>query len=201
MRDIFEDIFEKEPLDPMAATRRAMRSPRRARFYQRVSVGEGGDGDGFTVLLDGKPVRTPARHPLIAPVRALADALTGEWDAQRERIDPAAMPLTRLANAVIDRVSAAPAPVRAEIERYLGSDMLFYRAPARMDCWRDRRRTGTRCWTGPGRRSVRASCWPRASPMWRSRSRRLRRLRRRSRARAAPHASFGGWARSTSSPR
>ncbi len=129
MRDIFEDIFEKEPLDPMAATRRAMRPPRRARFYQRVSVGEGGDGDGFTVLLDGKPVRTPARRPLAAPVRALADALTAEWDAQRERIDPAAMPLTRLANAVIDRVSAAPVSVRAEIERYLGSDLLFYRAP------------------------------------------------------------------------
>jgi chaperone required for assembly of F1-ATPase len=127
MRDIFEDIFEKEPLDPMAAARRGMRPPGRTRFYQRVSVGEG-EG-GFAVLLDGKPVRTPARHPLAAPVRALAAALAAEWDAQRERIDPAAMPLTRLANAVIDRVSAAPASVRAEVERYLASDMLFYRAP------------------------------------------------------------------------
>jgi chaperone required for assembly of F1-ATPase len=115
MRDIFEDIFEKEPLDPMAAARRGMRPPGRTRFYQRVSVGEG-EG-GFAVLLDGKPVR------------ALADALAAEWDAQRERIDPAAMPLTRLANAVIDRVSAAPASVRAEVKRYLASDMLFYRAP------------------------------------------------------------------------
>ena len=43
-------------------------------------------------------------------------------------IDPAAMPLTRLANSIIDGVAAAPQPVAAEIEKYLGTDLLFYRA-------------------------------------------------------------------------
>jgi chaperone required for assembly of F1-ATPase len=129
MRDIFfEDIFEREPPDPMAAARRAMRPPLRQRFYRSVGVNEG--DDGFAVLLDGKPVRTPARRPLAAPVRALAEAIAAEWDAQHTTIDPAAMPLTRLANVIIDRVGETAALVRAEIERYLASDLLFYRATA-----------------------------------------------------------------------
>jgi chaperone required for assembly of F1-ATPase len=38
------------------------------------------------------------------------------------------MPLTRLANSIIDGVVAAPTPVAADIGKYLGSDLLFYRA-------------------------------------------------------------------------
>jgi chaperone required for assembly of F1-ATPase len=38
------------------------------------------------------------------------------------------MPLTRLANAVIDAVAHKPVPVTDEIAKYLGSDLLFYRA-------------------------------------------------------------------------
>jgi chaperone required for assembly of F1-ATPase len=126
MRDIFEDIFENQPLDPTEAARRSMRPGRRARFYTDVAVGEG--PDGFQVLLDSRPVRTPARRLLSAPLRGLAEAIAAEWAAQREAIDPAAMPLTRLANSIIDGVAAAPAPVAAEIEQYLGTDLLFYRA-------------------------------------------------------------------------
>jgi chaperone required for assembly of F1-ATPase len=54
--------------------------------------------------------------------------LAAEWEVQREQIDPAKMPLTRLANSIIDGVAAAPAPVKAEIQKYLASDLLFYRA-------------------------------------------------------------------------
>ena len=38
------------------------------------------------------------------------------------------MPLTRLANSIIDGVDDQPAPVAAEIAKYLESDLLFYRA-------------------------------------------------------------------------
>ena len=69
MRDIFEEIFENQPLDPTESARRNMRPQLRARFYQAATVGEG--PDGFPVLLDGRPVRTPARRPLAAPARAL----------------------------------------------------------------------------------------------------------------------------------
>jgi chaperone required for assembly of F1-ATPase len=79
-------------------------------------------------VLDGRPVRTPARGFLVAPSRALAQALAAEWDAQGEIIDPATMPLTRLANSIIDGVVASPTPVAADIGKYLGSDLLFYRA-------------------------------------------------------------------------
>ena len=38
------------------------------------------------------------------------------------------MPLTRLANSIIDGVADNPDEVRADIVKYLGSDLLFYRA-------------------------------------------------------------------------
>jgi len=126
MRDIFEEIFAKEPLDPVEAARRSLRPSLRRRFYGNAAVAAG--ADGFAVLLDGKPVRTPARRPLAAPSSVLAEALAAEWDAQREVIDPATMPLTRLANSIIDGVAPAPLPVAEEIAQYLGSDLLLYRA-------------------------------------------------------------------------
>src|SRR5215470_5309392 len=103
-----------------------MGPPLPRRFYQHAGVEEA-EG-GFRIVLDGRPVRTPARGFLIAPSRRLAQAVAAEWDAQGETIDPATMPLTRLANSIIDGVAASPAPVAADIEKYLGSDLLFYRA-------------------------------------------------------------------------
>ena len=126
MRDIFEEIFENQPLDPEESARRSMRPKLRARFYRAATVVEG--PDGFQVLLDGRPVRTPARAALAAPVRDLAQAIAAEWDAQQDKVDPAVMPLTRLANSIIDGVAPSPAPVAAEIAKYLGTDLLFYRA-------------------------------------------------------------------------
>lgn len=129
MRDIFTDIFENQPLDPMESARRGAQPVLRKRFYERAHVGDLGD-DGFPVLLDGKPVRTPARRTLSAPTRALAQALAEEWNAQQETIDPARMPLTRLANAIIDGVAIAAGPVAEEVVAYLGTDLVCYRAEA-----------------------------------------------------------------------
>ena len=125
MEELFEDIFS-EPIDPIAAARRAVRPQLCRRFYARAGVEE--SKDGFAVVLDGRPVKTPARRTLAAPVRALADALVAEWDAQAEVIDPAKMPLTRLANTVIDGVADAPAAVATEVQKYLASDLVCYRA-------------------------------------------------------------------------
>ena len=126
MRDIFQDIFEGQPIDPTEAARRSLRPQLRQRFYKHVEVVD--EPGGFAVALDGRPVRTPARRTLAAPTRALAQALADEWQAQGEVIDPAAMPLTRLANAIIDGVVDKPGPVAAEVEKYLGSDLVCYRA-------------------------------------------------------------------------
>ena len=127
MREIFEEIFINQPLDPMESARRNTRPNLRKRFYKDASVGAEGEG-GFAILLDGKPVRTPARRSLAAPTRPLTQALADEWSAQGEIIDPACMPLTRLANAVIDAVAERPQPVADEIAKYLGSDLVCYRA-------------------------------------------------------------------------
>jgi len=128
MRDIFTEIFATEPRDPMTAARDTMRPPLRRRFYHHAHVHE--REDGFAVLLDGKPVRTPARRALGAPTAQLAQLIADEWNAQTHAVDPARMPLTRLANAVIDAVADAPAAVAAEIEKYFGSDLVCYRAEA-----------------------------------------------------------------------
>ena len=126
MRDIFTDLFATEPLDPIEAARRAMRPPLPRRFYRDVGIEE--SKNGFRVVLDGRPVRTPARGFLLAPSRALAQAIAAEWNSQGESIDPTTMPITRLANSIIDGVTTAPTPVAADIEKYLGSDLLLYRA-------------------------------------------------------------------------
>jgi chaperone required for assembly of F1-ATPase len=129
MRDIFTEIFENQPLDPREAARRGARPQLRKRFFQRAEACEEASG-GFALLLDGKPVKTPARRPLAAPTRALAEAVAAEWNAQADVIDPARMPLTRLANAVVDSVAAAAAPVADDVTKYLGADLVCYRAEA-----------------------------------------------------------------------
>jgi chaperone required for assembly of F1-ATPase len=96
------------------------------RFYRTVSVD--GAALAYRVLLDGKPIRTPARRELALPTRALAEAVAAEWEAQGEHVDPAAMPLTRLVNSALDGVAGREAEVRAEIARYAASDLLCYRA-------------------------------------------------------------------------
>src|SRR5580704_2294235 len=123
MRELFEDT---PPDDPIEATRRSMRTALPRRFYGNATTAV--VADGYAVRLDDKPVHTPARRVLAAPTLALAEAIAAEWQAQKDVIDPAKMPLTRLANAIIDGVADAPLPVAEEIGKYLASDLLFYRA-------------------------------------------------------------------------
>jgi len=121
MGDLIEDNSQR-------AARRSARQRLRKRFYQYASVGDVPGEGGFPLLLDGKPVRTPSRRQLAAPTPRLAAAIAEEWNAQEKVIDPVHMPLTRLANAIIDAVTAAPDPVAKEVANYLSSDLLFYRA-------------------------------------------------------------------------
>jgi chaperone required for assembly of F1-ATPase len=123
MRELFETM---PPENPIEAVQRGVRPVFRRRFYERATALP--ISGGYAVRLDDKPVRTPARRVLAAPTLALAEAIAAEWQAQKDVIDPAKMPLTRLANAIIDGVADAPLPVAEEIGKYLASDLLFYRA-------------------------------------------------------------------------
>lgn len=126
MRELFEEAYGKSSLDPEEAVRRSTRGPRLKRFYVKAGVSE--TSGNFAITLDDKQVRTPSRRPLAAPSRAIAEAIAAEWQAQGEMIDPTTMPLTRLANSVIDAVVDQADAVTDDIAKYFGSDLLFYRA-------------------------------------------------------------------------
>jgi chaperone required for assembly of F1-ATPase len=83
---------------------------------------------GWGVALDGRPMRTPAKHDLMVPSAALAEAIAAEWDAQQDEIRPATMPLTRLAATAIDRTRTQRELVAAEAANYAGTDLVCYRA-------------------------------------------------------------------------
>lgn len=96
------------------------------RFY-KTAAATAADG-GWAVTLDGRPIRTPARAPLVVPTEALAAAIAAEWNAQGDEIRPGTMPLTGLANAAIDRVAADRNLFVDSLARYAESDALTYRA-------------------------------------------------------------------------
>ena len=76
------------------------------RFYTEVALAEG------AVLLDGRPVRTPARAPLRLPTAAMGEAVAAEWREQGDTIDPRTMKLTGLANADINEIQCQSSPNR-----------------------------------------------------------------------------------------
>ncbi|MEO5810078.1 MAG: ATP12 family protein [Sphingomicrobium sp.] len=96
------------------------------RFWTDVAVAE--IGDLYSITLDRRAVRTPARAVLRLPTRRLAEAISAEWAEQGEEVDPRVMPLTGLANAAIDGVAADPASFAATLTRYAEADLLCYRA-------------------------------------------------------------------------
>jgi chaperone required for assembly of F1-ATPase len=91
------------------------------KFYKTVEV-----SDNNAILLDGKSIKTPLKHALVLPNRALAEAVAAEWTAQDKVIDPESMPLTKLANTALDRATAEREHVIKEIVDYAGSDLVCY---------------------------------------------------------------------------
>jgi chaperone required for assembly of F1-ATPase len=126
MRELFDEVAGKSASDPLASARRSARGPQRKRFYSNAGVDEA--DDGYSVTLDGKPIRTPSGRQVIVPARSIAQTIAGEWNAQGETIDPLTMPATRLANSVIEGVIEKVDAVADDVAKYLGSDLLFYRA-------------------------------------------------------------------------
>ena len=96
------------------------------RFYKNAGIT--GAGDGWSVVLDGRPVRTPARAELTLPTQALARAIAEEWDRQGEQIDIQAMHLMRLANVAIDRTPETRAAMADEVAKYCETDLTCHLA-------------------------------------------------------------------------
>ena len=127
MREFLQELNdEAEKADPVKQAQLLSKRELPQRFYKEASVKEA--GGEFSVVLDGKTVKTPARHKLVLPSRALAEMVAHEFNSQRQIIDPAKMPVTRLVNSILDGVVDNLDVVRHDILEYVGNDMLFYRA-------------------------------------------------------------------------
>ncbi|MEM6626929.1 MAG: ATP12 family protein [Pseudomonadota bacterium] len=96
------------------------------RFYKQAGV-EAGER-GWRVVLDGRPVRTPAKQVLEALTEALAGAIAEEWDRQEDVIDASSMPMLRLANVALDRTPDARAEMADEFARYAETDLVCHMA-------------------------------------------------------------------------
>ena len=126
---LFGDFMpgQKDGTDnPMMRAKEMMKPALPKRFYKEVSLGR--DGEHWQILLDGRGVKSPAKKPLIVPNKVIAEALAAEWDNQRDVIDPADMPMTRLVNSIIDGVEDARGAILDEIVAYLGNDFICYPA-------------------------------------------------------------------------
>ncbi len=96
------------------------------RFYTKAGITR--NDTGFGIELDGRAVKTPLKRLLSVPNEPLADAITVEWEAQVDVIDPLTMPLTKHANSAIDRIEVRKDAVVDELAAFGASDLVCYRA-------------------------------------------------------------------------
>ncbi len=129
-RSIFDAAIAA--IDPHEMARKDLRKNLPKRFWKEVTVSpvEG----GFSVMLDGRPVRTPTRRAFVLPQAVLTEQIAEEWRKVGEFLDPAEMPLTRIANAALEGVVDRMQETADDLAKYAGSDFLCYRAtdPARL---------------------------------------------------------------------
>ncbi len=103
-----------------------MTQHQRKRVYNEAAPWAGADGYG--VALDTRSMHTPGGNLLTLASWPLAEAVAAEWDAQAETIDPRAMPLTRLACTLHDRVVPQWRVVADTVLAHAETDLLCYRA-------------------------------------------------------------------------
>lgn len=106
-----------------------------SRFYRTSSV-QAAD-DGYAVVLDGRPVKTPqTRAPLVVPTPQLAEAAAAEWAAQGETVDPASMPVTAITSTALD-LDRHRDDLVATIARHAETDPVCYwvTEPTRLREW------------------------------------------------------------------
>lgn len=125
MRDFLQDAMDHQG-DGYGRAEHVAKRNLPKRFYKAATAEE--TDAGYALRLDGRAVRTPGRVEVVVPVKALAERIADEWQAQDTHIDPMTMPLTRLINSAIEGGDAAMQPLREGIVEFAANDLLLYRA-------------------------------------------------------------------------
>uniref|UniRef100_A0A9I9D9P8 ATP synthase mitochondrial F1 complex assembly factor 2 n=1 Tax=Cucumis melo TaxID=3656 RepID=A0A9I9D9P8_CUCME len=100
------------------------------RFYQKVTTREADDGNGWTVMLDYRTLKTPTKRPLKLPTLGLAKAVAAEWEYQEtDGIRPFTMPLMKLACTALERVPLTRPKIIEHLMGKFNRDLVFCRAP------------------------------------------------------------------------
>ena len=126
MLESLEDIEKAAVKDPMRVASLSAKSPLRKRFYKQATVFA--DTANINIHLDGKPIKTPGGENLTVQNFHVGALVADEWNRQKHKIDPQTMPVTRLINTAIDGVLKDMQPVKDDIIKFAGSDLLCYRA-------------------------------------------------------------------------
>jgi len=118
-------------------------APKLKRFFKKVTVGPAKtpnkikaieigtvrpDQPAFEVYLDGKPLKTPLKRPLVLPTERMAMLVAAEWEMQRKHLETYTMPITGLAITATDYVCEHRNTFQKGIMKYLETDTLFHRA-------------------------------------------------------------------------
>ncbi|KAJ9152800.1 hypothetical protein P3X46_026321 [Hevea brasiliensis] len=100
------------------------------RFYKQVTTREADDGNGWTVMLDYRTLKTPSKRPLKLPTLALAKAIAAEWEYQQtDGIRPFTMPLMKIACTALERVPLTRPKIIEHLMKKFNQDLVFCRAP------------------------------------------------------------------------
>ena len=104
------------------------------RFYDKVTVSRVPDAApnsevAWQVLIDGRPIRSPAKASLRLPTEDLATAVALEWDSIGELIEPHLMPMMTAVSTVTDHMPKNRALYYEELLKYLDTDTVCIRAP------------------------------------------------------------------------
>ena len=101
------------------------------RFWDQATVVV--EEEGYSVRLDGRPVRLPGGAPLRVGTPTMAEAVAAEWNAMGGGAKGGAMrmeevPMTRFLGTAQERIAPDPAPMVEGLAKYGETDLLCYRA-------------------------------------------------------------------------
>ncbi len=96
------------------------------RFYKLAEAGP--LENGYTILLDGRAIKTPAKQEFVVPSEKIAKEIANEWDAQIETVEPTTMPFMQYVATAIDRVTPQRETIIEDLSSYGGTDLVCYRA-------------------------------------------------------------------------